>query len=205
MRRMKGSICMSRSTQPSTPAPAHETSLESLLQELRIREGGQGNLFGASIGSALEAIRANRTRSLLTMLGIVIGITAVIGALTLTKGVGAYIDNVLLGQGANTIYVAPSHSLVQQGGSTVSQEGQPLTVHDLQSLSNLPHVAAIRTGERISRGLARICRRSRAGNWPQVSGSAQPNRQEESLSQSSATRWRKTSSLLLAPTRSARE
>ncbi len=134
---------MSRSTQPSTPAPAHETSLESLLQELRIREGGQGNLFGASIGSALEAIRANRTRSLLTMLGIVIGITAVIGALTLTKGVGAYIDNVLLGQGANTIYVAPSHSLVQQGGTTVSQEGQPLTVHDLQSLSNLPHVAAI--------------------------------------------------------------
>src|SRR6266581_2291548 len=134
---------MSSSTQPSTPAPAHKTYLESLLQELRTREGSQGNLFGASIGSALEAIRANRTRSLLTMLGIVIGITAVIGALTLTKGVGAYIDNVILGQGANTIYVAPRHSLVQQGGSTVSQQGQPLTVHDLQSLSNLPHVAAI--------------------------------------------------------------
>ncbi|HEV2472533.1 MAG TPA: hypothetical protein VGS41_07710, partial [Chthonomonadales bacterium] len=68
---------MSRSTQPSAPAPAHEAFLESLLQELRIREGRQGNLFGASIGSALEAIWANRTRSLLTMLGIVIGITAV--------------------------------------------------------------------------------------------------------------------------------
>jgi putative ABC transport system permease protein len=134
---------MSRSTQPPAPAAAFETSLESLLQELRIREGSQGNLFGASIGSALEAIRANRARSLLTMLGIVIGITAVIGALTLTKGVGAYIDNVLLGQGANTIYVAPSHSLVQQGSVTVSHEGQPLTAHDLQSLSNLPHVAAI--------------------------------------------------------------
>src|SRR5215469_3526243 len=138
MRRMKGLICMSRSTQPSTPAPARESYLESLLQELRSREGGQGNLFGASIGSALEAIRANRMRSLLTMLGIVIGITAVIGALTLTKGVGAYIDNVILGQGANTIYVYP-----RQGGSTVSQHRQPLTVHDLQSLSNLPHVVAI--------------------------------------------------------------
>src|SRR5215469_17857507 len=112
MRRMKGLICMSRSTQPSTPAPAHESYLESLLQELRTRDGSQGNLFGASIGSALEAIRANRTRSLLTMLGIVIGITAVIGALTLTKGVGAYIDNLILGQGANTIYVYP-----RQGGS----------------------------------------------------------------------------------------
>jgi putative ABC transport system permease protein len=134
---------MSRSTQTSAPTPAYETYLESLLQELRAREGSQGNLFGASIGSALEAIWANRTRSLLTMLGIVIGITAVIGALTLTKGVGAYIDNVLLGQGANTIYVAPRLSLVQQGGVTVYQQAQPLTVHDLQSLSNLPHVAAI--------------------------------------------------------------
>ncbi len=134
---------MSRSTRTPAPAPAHETYLESLLQELRAREGSQGNLFGASIGSALEAIWANRTRSLLTMLGIVIGITAVIGALTLTKGVGAYIDNVLLGQGANTIYVAPRYSLVQSGGVTVSQQGQPLTAHDLQSLSNLPHVTAI--------------------------------------------------------------
>ncbi len=78
---------MSHSTQPSAPASAHAshgTSLESLLQELRRREGNQGKLFGASIGSALEAIWTNRARSLLTMLGIVIGITAVIGALTLT-------------------------------------------------------------------------------------------------------------------------
>src|SRR6266571_3887867 len=108
---------MSSSTQPSTPA--HETSLGSLLQELRTREGSQGNLFGASIGSALEAIWTNRARSLLTMLGIVIGITAVIGALTLTKGVGAYIDNIILGQGANTIYISPHNG-------PGSQQAQPL-------------------------------------------------------------------------------
>src|SRR5215472_12271435 len=150
---MKGSICMSRSTQSSTPTPAYETSLESLLQELRSREGGQGNLFGASFGSALEAIRANRTRSLLTMLGIVIGITAVIGALTLTKGVGAYIDNLLLGQGANTIYVTPRNGINIAAGY---QHAQPLLVHDLQSLSRLPHVAAIspliETGTQVTYG-----------------------------------------------------
>jgi putative ABC transport system permease protein len=130
---------MSRSTQPSAPASAPETSLESLLQELRTRQGSQVNLFGASTGSALEAIRTNRARSLLTMLGIVIGITAVIGALTLTKGVGAYIDNILLGQGANTIYVS-AHNGIDPGGT---QQVQPLTVRDLRSLSNLPHVTAI--------------------------------------------------------------
>lgn len=103
-----------------------------------MRESSQTRLVGASIGSALEAIWANRTRSLLTMLGIVIGITAVIGALTLTRGVGAYIDNAILGQGANTIYIASHNS-----SGPVSQQVRPLTVHDLQSLSNLPHVAAI--------------------------------------------------------------
>src|SRR6266581_6723243 len=118
---------MSSSTQPSTPAPAHKTYLGSLLQELRTREGSQGNLFGASIGSALEAIWTNRARSLLTMLGIVIGITAVIGALTLTKGVGAYIDNIILGQGANTIYITQHRGIENTPGGSVYQQAQPLT------------------------------------------------------------------------------
>ena len=101
---------MRHSTQSSVPAghPAsmeQETSLANLLRELRMRENSQTRLLGSSMGSALEAIWANRTRSLLTMLGIVIGITAVIGAITLTKGVGTYIDNAILGQGANTIYI----------------------------------------------------------------------------------------------------
>ena len=91
------------------------------------------------MGIALEAIWANRTRALLTLLGIVIGITAVIGALTLTKGVGAYIDNTILGQGANTIYISPHNGISLNG----PQQGQPLTTHDLQLLSNLPHVTAI--------------------------------------------------------------
>ena len=134
---------MRHSIQPSVPAghPAsmeQETSLSNLLRELRMRESNQTPLVGASMGSALEAIWANRTRSLLTMLGIVIGITAVIGALTLTRGVGTYIDNAILGQGANTIYIAPHNS-----PGPLSQQVRPLTIHDLQSLSNLPHVAAI--------------------------------------------------------------
>ena len=131
---------MSRSPQPEVPVASRETSLESLLQVLRVREGNQGNLLGAGIGSALEAVWTNRVRSLLTMLGIVIGITAVIGALTLTKGVGAYIDNLLLAQGANTIYVSPQRGISPSGGL---QQGQPLSTRDLQSMSSLPHVSAI--------------------------------------------------------------
>ena len=69
------------------PAP-QEASLERFLQQLRIEEGRKP-LFGplaASFGSAVEALWANRMRSFLTILGIFIGVAAVIAALTLTGG-----------------------------------------------------------------------------------------------------------------------
>ena len=135
---------MSRSKPPQATrlieepaAPVQETPLESLLQELRMGENKPGTFIGANIGSALEAVWTNRTRSLLTMLGIVIGIAAVIGALTLTQGVGAYLDNTILSQGANTIYVWTGDN-----GHRSSRQVQPLTPRDLQSLKNLPHVTA---------------------------------------------------------------
>ena len=142
----KGKTRVSHSIQPRAddyiqpPGEAQETSLQSLLQELRTRGDGQGSLIRASLGSAVEAVWANRMRSLLTILGIVIGIAAVIGALTLTQGVGAYIDNTILSQGANTIYVWTDGG--GNGGSR-PQQVQPLSTRDLQSLRNLPHVAAV--------------------------------------------------------------
>ena len=43
-------------------------------------------LFGETIRVALGALRANKLRSLLTMLGIVIGVGAVIAVVALGKG-----------------------------------------------------------------------------------------------------------------------
>lgn len=120
----------------SSPPPVQEMPLERLLEELRVSGDSRGNLIGETLGSAIEAIWANRTRSFLTILGVVIGVAAVIGALTLTQGVAAYIDNIIVSQGANTIEIwtsAPGN-----GGNV-----HPLTPQDLQSLGNLSHVAAI--------------------------------------------------------------
>src|SRR5438270_13858590 len=95
----KGKTRVSHSIQPRAddhiepPGEAQETSLQSLLQELRTRGDDQGSLIGARLGSAVEAVWANRLRSLLPILGIVIGIAAVLGALTLAQGLVGHRPN----------------------------------------------------------------------------------------------------------------
>jgi len=84
---------------PPTP-PAR-----SALPQLRGRGFRRGSLIGANFGSALEAIWANRLRSLLTALGIFIGVAAVIAAFTLTQGASAQITGRFSSLGVNTIQV----------------------------------------------------------------------------------------------------
>ncbi len=141
---------MSKSVRPhSTQAtkiatastPADETAVATVLEELRVRGKSRSGLFGASMGSALEGIWSNRTRSFLTMLGIVIGVAAVIGALTLTQGVGAYITNLITSRGASTITIYGNSAQNSGGGS--GNNLPSLTSRDLSSLKKLPHVQGI--------------------------------------------------------------
>lgn len=57
--------------------------------------------------SALTAILANRMRSFLTVLGIVIGVTSVILLISLVSGLKSYITNQIQGLGSNLLFVIP--------------------------------------------------------------------------------------------------
>src|ERR1035438_4350402 len=105
----------------TVPAP---DSLGRLLQELRQRNNQPRRLFAMDIGSALEAIWTHRTRSLLTMLGIVIGIASVIAGITTGQGIGAYLDNSILSQGITTLQVTTAHYNGGSGSSTNSHQAQ---------------------------------------------------------------------------------
>ena len=70
--------------------------------------------LGESIRLALEGLRANKMRSILTMLGIIIGIGAVIGILTVGNGLTGSITGSMSGLGATNITV----SLRQEGDET---------------------------------------------------------------------------------------
>jgi putative ABC transport system permease protein len=99
-----------------------------------------------NLGNALEAVLANRVRSFLTLLGIVIGIAAVIGAITLAQGVGSYFSSAIAGLGSNTILIGGQAQLSTNARANASRPKQShpsLTLGDLQALGKLPHVQAI--------------------------------------------------------------
>ena len=62
--------------------------------------------LGESIRLALEGLRANKMRSLLNMLGIIIGIGAVIGILTVGNGLTGSITGSMSSLGASNITVS---------------------------------------------------------------------------------------------------
>ena len=58
---------------------------------------------------ALRSLFANKLRSSLTMLGLIIGVGAVITLMSLGSGLQNYITSTFEGLGTNTIYVQPSN------------------------------------------------------------------------------------------------
>ena len=98
------------------------------------------SVSGAIFGSALEALQANRVRSFLTMLGMIIGVSAVIAVITLTQGVDQSVNERFASLGTNVLTISPGAS---SGGGVRSAAGsqQTLTLEDAQAVAQLPHVA----------------------------------------------------------------
>jgi putative ABC transport system permease protein len=90
----------------------------------------------------LEALWANRLRSLLTGLGIFIGVAAVIAALTLTQGASAGINSRIASLGTNSISVF-NGSANNGGAFGAVGTTQSLTSDDAAALAKIPHVTGI--------------------------------------------------------------
>jgi putative ABC transport system permease protein len=84
---------------------------------------------------ALAAIRRNKMRSFLTMLGIVIGVAAVIAMLAIGQGSNASIRETISSMGTNLINVMPA-SQNRGGVSQGRSMSQKLTVSDVSYLKN---------------------------------------------------------------------
>src|SRR5512143_1577982 len=91
---------------------------------------------------ALESLNANKLRSMLTVLGIVIGVAAVIAMLSIGRGASASITSRIESIGTNLVYITPG-STSSSGVRSASGSAGTLTLDDAAALANLPNVVAV--------------------------------------------------------------
>ncbi len=98
--------------------------------------------FKDSLVAAFKSLSANKLRSVLTMLGIVIGVAAVIGLMSIGRGVQTSITATFENLGTNAIYVIPSTpGATGFGGLTGS--APTLSVDDAEALANPSRVRSV--------------------------------------------------------------
>jgi putative ABC transport system permease protein len=112
---------------------------------------------------AWRALLRNKMRAFLTMLGIIIGVAAVITMVAIGEGSKASIRSQLSGMGSNMITVRPSSNQTVGGGARLGASGlQTLKVEDVKSIADQAHYitavspAVTANGQAINGGL----------NWP---------------------------------------
>jgi putative ABC transport system permease protein len=89
-------------------------------------------LFGETISVALSALRANKLRSILTMLGIVIGVAAVIAMIALGTGAQAAVKDRIAALGTTLLTINPGQ---QRGfGVAIADAQAKLTMDDSKAL-----------------------------------------------------------------------
>ncbi|MDO8636684.1 MAG: ABC transporter permease [Dehalococcoidia bacterium] len=87
-----------------------------------------------SLRMALRALMANKLRSSLTVLGIVIGVGAVIGLMSIGAGIQKTITEQVQSVGTNLIFVRPG-AVNQQGVRTAQGTAATLTLQDAQAIA----------------------------------------------------------------------
>ncbi len=92
-------------------------------------------MFWESMLLALEGLKANKLRSILTMLGIIIGVGAVIAMVSMGLGVQQKVQNSLAGLGSNLLVVSPGANSPSGGVRLAAGSNITLTKQDAQAIA----------------------------------------------------------------------
>ncbi|WP_082038565.1 MacB family efflux pump subunit [Aeromonas dhakensis] len=129
-----GEVVADRRREPAQPLPAHIAS--------RVGEGARGGLagrLGAAFKMALLAMQAQRMRTFLTMLGIIIGIAAVVSVVALGRGSQQQVLANINAMGTSTLEIFPGSGF----GDRRAEAVQTLRVEDADALAGLGYVHSV--------------------------------------------------------------
>jgi macrolide transport system ATP-binding/permease protein len=149
-----GQIVEDSGTGPSRPATQSDDAADAERRENRVptrsvgtrREPGQspailrrGVMSGTRIAwdamrIALAALRRNVMRTALTMLGVIIGVAAVISMMEISRGASTAIQVTVTNMGANTLLVLPGGP--QRGSGSVGEKTETVTPEDAEAIEH---------------------------------------------------------------------
>jgi putative ABC transport system permease protein len=99
-------------------------------------------MFGLMLNEALQAMRANRLRTFLTMLGMMIGVAAVIMMLAIGRGTQFVVEQSIASMGSNLFIIVSGSTTA--GGMRLGMGAAPtLTASDAEAIAELPSIAAV--------------------------------------------------------------
>jgi putative ABC transport system permease protein len=113
-----------------------------------------------SFRSALQSLVVNKLRSALTMLGVIIGVAAVIAMVSVGNGASQSVQTTILNLGSNLVTVTPQNA-TDQGLRGAGAQAQSLTLDDMRSIQ-----------EQLGSSIAAAEAEQQAGRW-QVTAAGQ--------------------------------
>ena len=101
--------------------------------------------FGENSKMALQTVREHKTRSFLTVLGVVIGVAAMIFVASILVGVSRDVQAYLEDYGTNTLFIFRFDMGIHTGRMSAEERARkPLTLDDAKAiLAECPHVKAV--------------------------------------------------------------
>jgi hypothetical protein len=97
--------------------------------------------FGVASQSAVEALFSNPLRSLLTMLGIIIGVASVMIMMSIGEGARAQIEAQISSVGTNMLTMQPGN-MNRGGRNQGGGSGRPFSEADVAAIADMPFVQA---------------------------------------------------------------
>ena len=98
--------------------------------------------FRESARIALSALRANKLRSFLTLLGTIVGVTGVITLISLISGANKYVSEKLVSQGANVFWVDKFGLILDNDKFTEALKRKDLELADAEAVAGSAKLAA---------------------------------------------------------------
>ncbi len=107
--------------------------------------------FGEIMQMATDTIRSNKTRSSLTVLGIVIGVAMVIGVSSIGRGLDDNVKDMVTSMGSNLIFAYHLEPFTFGRPTEAMRTRKKLTFEDGEAIKELPHVKAVSASIRFFR------------------------------------------------------